>query len=257
MKDSNINGIHKKHTELVHVLKTNNIDIATVQETKTANHHKNPTIPQYAIHRTDRSHKKGGGLITFIKQNIIFTPLSTPNSINTSKTELQTIKISLTQTKHLHVTNIYIPPRDTTDPNHGTEYTDITNAFTHLTNIDNYLITGDINAHSHQWHSSTEDHRGILIADIIANSNQITLNTNTLTRIPPHLNQQPTSPDITTITNTLQRKTDWTTMPALSSDHLPILITYKTKTNYKIQQHRRTYTNYNKENWPEFTQDIE
>ena len=46
-------------------------------------------------------------------------------------------------------------------------------------------------------------------------------------------------------------------MQALSSDHLPILITYKTKTNYKIRQHRRTYTNYNKVNWPEFTQEIE
>ena len=150
-----------------------------------------------------------------------------------------------------------MPPRDTTDPNHGTEDTDITNTFTHLTNIDNHLITGDINAHSHQWHSPTEDHCGILIADIIANSNQITLNTKTPIRIPPHINQQPTSPDITTITNTLQRNTDWTTMQALSSDHLHILITYKTKTNYKIQQHRRTYTNYNKANWPEFTQEIE
>ena len=125
----------------------------------------------------------------------------------------------------------------------------------HLTSIDKHLITGDISAHSHQWHSPTEDHHGSLIADIIANSNQITLNTNTPTRIPPHANQQP--PDITTITNTLQRNTDWTTIQALSSDHLPILITYKTKTNYKIQQHRTTYTNYNKANWQEFTQEIE
>ena len=46
-------------------------------------------------------------------------------------------------------------------------------------------------------------------------------------------------------------------MQVLSSDHLPILITYKTKTNYKIQQHRRTYTNYNKAKWQEFTQEIE
>ena len=234
-------------------MKTNKIDIATVQETKLANHHKIPLIPQYSTHRTDRTHKKGGGLITFVKHNINFTPLNTPNNINRSKTELHTIKIHLTQTKHLHITNIYIPPRDTTDPNHATEDTDITNTFTHLTNIDNHLITGDINAHSHQWHSPTEDHRGSLIA----NSNQITLNTNTPTRITPHANQQPTSPDITTITNTLQRNTDWTTMQALSSDHLPIVITYRTKTNYKIQQHRRTYTDYNKANWQEFTQETE
>ena len=120
-----------------------------------------------------------------------------------------------------------------------------------LTSIVNHLITGDINAHSHQWHSPTEDHRGSLIADIIANPNQITLNTNTTTLIPPHANQRPTSPDITTITNTLQRNTDWATMQALSSGHLPILITYKT------QQHRRTYTNYKKANWQEFTQEIE
>ena len=46
-------------------------------------------------------------------------------------------------------------------------------------------------------------------------------------------------------------------MQALSSDHLPILITYKTETNYKIQQHHRTYTTYNKANWQEFTQEIE
>ena len=71
--------------------------------------------------------------------------------------------------------------------------TDITNTFTHLTSIDNHQITGDINAHSQQWHSPTEEHRGSLIADIIVNSNQITLNINTPTLIPPHANQQPTS----------------------------------------------------------------
>ena len=206
-------------------MKTNNIDIATVQVTKLANHHKTPIIPQYSTHRT---HKKGGGIITFVKHDINFTPLNTSNNINRSKTELHTIKIHLTQTKHLLITNIYIPPRDTTNPNHATEDTDITNTFTHLTSIDNHLITGDINAHSHQWQSPTEDHRGSLIADIIANSNKITLNTNTPTRIPPHANQQPTSPDITTITNTLQRNTDWTTMQALSSDHLPILCLVRT-----------------------------
>ena len=46
-------------------------------------------------------------------------------------------------------------------------------------------------------------------------------------------------------------------MQALSTDHLPILITNKTKTNFKIQQHHRTYANYNnKANWQEFTQEI-
>ena len=50
--------MHKRLTELAHIMKTNNIDITTVQETKLANHHKTPTIPQYSTYRTDRSHKK-------------------------------------------------------------------------------------------------------------------------------------------------------------------------------------------------------
>ena len=41
------------------------------------------------------------------------------------------------------------------------------------------------------------DHIGDLIADIIQNSNHITLSTNTLTRLPTGPHQQPASPDIT------------------------------------------------------------
>ena len=41
-KSTYINVIHKKLTELTHIMKTNNIDKATVHETKLANHHKTP-----------------------------------------------------------------------------------------------------------------------------------------------------------------------------------------------------------------------
>ena len=60
-------------------------------------------------------------------------------------------------------------------------------------------------AHSPLWHSYTDDHRGQLIADIISNSDHITLNTNTQTRL-----QQRSSPDITTVSNTLYNRTSWT-----------------------------------------------
>ena len=39
------------------------------------------------------------------------------------------------------------------------------------------VLTGDVNAHSTLWHSHTDDHRGQLIADVISNSDHITLNT--------------------------------------------------------------------------------
>ena len=43
----------------------------------------------------------------------------------------------------------------------------------------------------------------------------------------------------------------------MSSDHIPIVTTIDTKCNYKLQQHRKSYTNYNKANWTEYTKEIE
>ena len=71
-------------------------------------------------------------------------------------------------------------------------------------------------------------HRGQLIADVISNSDHITLNTNTATRAPNTTLQQTSSPDITTVSNTLYNRTSWTSQHALSSDHLPIITTINT-----------------------------
>ena len=100
------------------------------------------------------------------------------------------------------------------------------------------VMSPDINAHSPIWHSHTTDHRGDLIADLLGNSDHITLNTNTHTRLPFAANQRPTSPDITSITTNLYNRTHWETLNALNSDHLPILTTINTRTNFRLQQNR-------------------
>ena len=114
-----------------------------------------------------------------------------------------------------------------------------------------------MNAHSTLWHSYTDDHRGQLIADVISNSDHITLNINTPIRVPNTTLQQTSSPDITTVSNTLYNRTSWTTQHALSSDHLPIITTINIRHDYRLQQNRRTFTNYKKEDWTQFTEDTE
>ena len=109
--------------------------------------------------------------------------------------------------------------------------------------------------HSTLWQSYTDAHRGQLIADFISNSDHITLNTNTPTRVPNTTLQQTSSPDITTVSNTLYNRTSWTTQHALSSDHLPIITTINTRHDYKLQQNRRTFTNYKKADWTQFTEE--
>ena len=75
--------------------------------------------------------------------------------------------------------------------------------------------------------------------------------------MPNNARQQPTSPDITTISSSLYNKTIWKTIHALNSDYLPILLTMQTDNKHIIQQNRRPYTNYRKADWDKFTQDTE
>ena len=82
-----------------------------------------------------------------------------------------------------------------------------------------------------------------LISETLSNSNHITLNTDTPTRVPNNAHQQPTSPDITTISSSLYNRTTWKTIHALNSDHLPILLTIQTDNKHTIQHNRRSYTN--------------
>ena len=232
-------------------------DIITIQETKLKKHNKTPQIPTYSAIRTDRANGKGGGLLTYIKHNITFSDTKIPNFINPINTELQIIQLHITHTKIYTIANIYIPPRNTTSPDHATCDADITSCIQYITNLPNSIISGDINAHSPIWHSHTTDHRGDLIADLLGNSDHITLNTNIHTRLPFAANQRPTSPDITSITTNLYNRTHWETLNALNSDHLPILTTINTRTNFRLQQNRQTYTNYNKATWQNFTTETE
>ena len=253
----NINGLTTKIHELKNLTDNTKIDIITIQETKLKPTHRTPYLKDYTAIRTDRTYKNGGGLMTYIKNDIIFTELKTPHTTNNKLTELQHIKIHLANHKHLNIFNIYIPPRDTTNPDHSNSQEDITNCMTHILNTNNTILTGDFNAHHTLWHSPTTDNRGTLIADLINSSNQIVLNTNTPTRIPTNRNQQATSPDISTASNTIYNNITWSTLNALNSDHNPIKISYNTKTKFRLIQHRRSYTNYRKADWQGFTNSIE
>ena len=249
----NINGLRNKLEELKLLIHDTHADIITIQETKLTPKAKTPKIHNFTAERTDMLQKAGGGLITLIRDNITFTTTDIPSTINTHNTELQMVKISVNNTKHITITNIYIPPRDTTSTHYNTADMDIQYCIQYITNIPHSVITGDVNAHSTLWHSYsyTDDHRG----QLIDNSDHITLNTPT--RVPNTTIQQTSSPDITTVSNTLYNWTSWTTQHALSSDHLPIIITINVRQDYRLQQNRRTFTNYKKADWTQFTEDTE
>ena len=105
-------------------------------------------------------------------------------------------------TTHITIANMYLSPRDSTSTHYKTDDTDIHHNIQYITNIPHSVLTGYVNAHPTLWHSYTDAHREQLIADVISNSDHITLNTNTPTRVTNTTLQQTSSPGITKVSNT-------------------------------------------------------
>ena len=128
---------------------------------------------------TNRTHKQGGALLTYIK-NISFSQLNTSNPF---PIEQQIVKIHLLTSQQLHITNMYCTFHPAITNRKRLNY--IQHAYNH-NQSSKHNHTADDNAHSSLWYSPTEDYRGELIEDILLNSNHIALNENTPTRLPPN-----------------------------------------------------------------------
>ena len=105
-------GLQLKELKLV--IHDTHADIITIQENKLTPKVKTPKVHNFTTVRNDSLHNAGGGRITLIRDNKTFTTSDIPLTINTHNTELQMAKVHINNTKHITITNIYIPPRDST-----------------------------------------------------------------------------------------------------------------------------------------------
>ena len=97
----NANGIGSKQTELSIFLKTHNVKVAAIQESKLTAKSRSPNIQNYTLVRQDRRLGPGGGLLFFIHNSVSFTrkPLSTMLKNDPHLEEL-TISIAMDNTAH-------------------------------------------------------------------------------------------------------------------------------------------------------------
>jgi len=163
--------------------------------------------------------------------------------------ELQSIRIQIHKRSY-NITNIYIPPTDSTPPGY-------TPQLEHLNTFNNSLILGDFNAHDPTWLTTQQtDTRADTITTQL--DTHIILNDpHTPTRKPFNIHTQPTSPDISFATPDITLRSSWNTLQELSSDHIPILITYRLHAPLNTHKQRHTYTNYKKAQWNEFTASVD
>ena len=122
-----------------------------------------------------------------------------------------------------------------------------------LTAPDTFML-GDFNAHHPSCYSRSTDTRGRQIADLINGSDYVILNWGSPTRVPP--NAEPSWPDVSLQSDSLNTSCSWFTLSTLSSDHLQILIILQMKppSNPGLRRH---YVNIKKANWNRHRQEVE
>ena len=108
------------------------------------------------------------------------------------------------------------------------------------------MILGDWNGHHSSWHSPWDDEQGDKLAEAIENSVLCVLNEDCHNCLPTGINnhQRASSPDVSLISAHLALSVDWSVCLDLTSDHLPIVITFDNDT--PLPRFRRSFTNYKK-----------
>ena len=148
----NANGICNKTYKIQLLIKNTRADIIIMQETKLNQSYKTPNIYHFKPIRTDHTHKQGGGLLTYIKNNISFLQLNTSNPF--------LLKYKSSKSTSLHHSN-YIPQTCAfhlaITNRRQTEL--ISRTFTTKTNLSNTMIRADVNADLYLWYLPTENHR--------------------------------------------------------------------------------------------------
>ncbi|KAI5731922.1 hypothetical protein M8J77_018439 [Diaphorina citri] len=241
----NARGISGKCDEVLDFMHTHNIKLAAIQETKLTARSNLSERFGYTFVRQDRTQDEGGGIAFIIHNTLSYQPKALPNP----GTPLEQQAITLyTSNSHITVVNMYIPPRSSCPSGYKAD-------ISHLLELEDALILGDINAHHPLWDSrAPADQRGEDITDQIEDSRFGILNEDTPTRL---CGNSETSPDITLASDSLIPTTEWKTECTLGSDHLPIIVTLEQTATSQTPSPNNVYINFKKAKWQEFEDYIE
>ena len=252
----NADGIRPKASELNLRLKRGEYDVCVVQETKLRPGVPTPKMEGYTSIRTDRPrHDGGGGLLTYIRDNLVFERVG-QSSLN--GTEISSVRVRMGKRKWATITNLYCPPTRS----HSGMVSSL--SMDKVPTSSDSIVCGDFNAHNRIWDShQPQDTRGDEVVDWTLDNDFKILNDGSYTRInmrmgpdysnnghtpisslttqsnnkstppPPPLKQTSThtphstggesAPDITMAGSLWGEKCTWQTVaPIGSSDHIPI-----------------------------------
>jgi ribonuclease HI len=147
----------------------------------------------------------------YIRSDCSYIPNDTPKDIDVISIQV------FHNSSHINVTNFY-----------QYEFIDHIKRIEYLFKLDNHIVCGDFNAHSPLWGHPSRSHRreGLLLEEFIDKYNYVSLSDGTPTFVGREGSERPV--DLTFASNNLAYHIDWTVLDhPMSSDHLPIVITYQ------------------------------
>ena len=212
----NANGIKIRMLELADAVRRLNVDIVLIQETKLRALDNNPNIKGYSTVRKDRGIGRGGGLITFIKEDLPFTIINTP-AVENSLLEILSIELRTKSFNKMLISNVYCPPAR--GASIGNEFN-----MSELPSDLNSLTGGDLNAHTNTWDEwQSEDPLGTNLEEWLLAKDFCVANDGSATRKNPGTGGS-SAPDVTLVHNNILDRVEWSTIDSLGSDHLPVLV---------------------------------
>ena len=224
----NANGVHSRYLELTHFLSLNSFDVVVIQESKL-----HPStrfrVPGYKCYRRSRpatssarsSAPRGGGVLTLVREGLAHSSWSLPSLLSSDPyCDFLGIRVHLRSTT-VSILNCYVPPNrpSSSDP--------LSRSFSpsSLPSSPTTFIFGDLNCHHPSWDSlGRPSALGSELFSWTLSSDLQVLNdpdTPTLLHGPSGAR---TSPDVSLVPSSLAPRCDWSVLPDLGSDHLPISI---------------------------------
>ena len=233
----NAEGVQNKKISLTKRLRTENIDVACIQETH-LNKQNKFSIRGYQTFRADREGHKGGVMV-LVKNSIAAKDFI----VNTdNQAEIQGIQFNAEKTA-LTVFNLYCPQ----DKDLSLQQMDVP--------TENCILAGDFNSHSTCWGYEDTDRRGDEVEDWQIENNLLLLND---PDDPPTFFSRrwlsTSTPDLAFATEDISKKTTRKVLSQLAtSDHRPVLLAINLQYKPKNQKTFPRW-NYQKADWVLYSQ---
>lgn len=231
----NADGLSKKLNELLNLLSNHSIDILAVSETRLTSTMVLDT-PGYICYRQDKhpGRGKGQGVAIFIKCDIQHYCVPIPET-----KFMEAIGIQLSISSHNYViVSAYQSPNLELIPND----LDIV-----LSLGARVLVMGDLNAKHTLWNCASINKHGACIANHMMESNFTIHASDSPTLIHYRSEFAPSTPDLC-LTKNVDAILELRTIPALSSNHLPVIFTL----NGALKRENKIQFNYSEADWNSF-----